>query len=431
MYDFFKRLTIGVLVFLVLGSPVVVHAQRVRIDIQAQGFAKLNVAMPLFSGPAALTRPFQEVCARDVKISGVFNLLDSKGYLNPGPLSMVQPGTVKDWALIGADFVIAGHAAVLGDNAVYTVQVTEVSTGSAIMRNTYTVPQGYAYRAVHEFMDSFLRESMGIDGFYASKLACTRKSQGKKELYTAWCDGSGGRVIKGLGDLVVCPAWSPDASQIAFVSYWRDNPDLYLLDLDRKKVDFISNNKGINTTPAFTPHGDQVAFTMTKDGNPEIYLKHIKSGVVKRLTNNWGTDTSPSFSPDGRHMVFNSSRGGNPQIYIMELATQKVRRLTFCGTYNTEPVFSPRGDLVAFCHSSPEDKRFHVAVIRPDGTGFRVLPGTGRGDESPAFSPDGRLLAFGCSDGNIYITDLAGNPPVRVTDGAGFYAEPAWSGCSR
>jgi TolB protein len=109
----------------------------------------------------------------------------------------------------------------------------------------------------------------------------------------------------------------------------------------------------------------------------------------------------------------------------MDMATKNVQRITYDGSYNSEPVFSPKGDLVAFSYLDKGGK-YHIAVVRPDGSKFRVLPGTGLGDESPAFSPDGRLIAFAASDGNIYVTDLLGNSPVKITTG-GSFTEPSWS----
>ncbi|HOX00677.1 MAG TPA: Tol-Pal system beta propeller repeat protein TolB, partial [Deltaproteobacteria bacterium] len=179
-------------------------------------------------------------------------------------------------------------------------------------------------------------------------------------------------------------------------------------------------------TPGFDRTGRKMALTLSRDGDPEIYVMTVGTRELLRLTTSWAIDTSPSFSPDGRRLAFCSSRTGNPQIYVMDIFSRSAQRITFQGTYNSEPVFSHRGDLIAFTYLSPEDGRYHVALIRPDGSGLKVLPGTGRGDESPTFSPDGRLVAFSGSDGNIYVTDLAGSFLTRVT-GAGAFSQPSWS----
>jgi TolB protein len=376
------------------------YAQQVHIDIESSGFRKMKVAMPTYAGPGDMAGSVWTMCARDLALSGVFEVISPKSYVNPGPTGEVQQASLKDFSLIGADYVIAATVSTQGASGLFKVQMVEVGSGLVIDNTTYTSGEQTMYLAVHKFIDHILLSRFGLDPIFSSKIACIRKEKGMKQLHVIFCDGTGGKTITGGGSLVLSPTWSRDGKKIAFVSYWKNNPDLYLLDLASYNVKMISARKGINTSPAFDATGTKIGLTLSSDGNPEVYLINLDGTGKTRLTNSFATDTSPSFSMDGKSMVFCSSRAGGPQIFIMELASKNVRRLTYEGKYNSEPVISPRGELVAFSSLGANGK-YSIATIKTDGTNLRVLPGTGLGDESPSFSPDGRLIAFAGAEGNI------------------------------
>ncbi|MEM6906810.1 MAG: Tol-Pal system protein TolB, partial [Pseudomonadota bacterium] len=112
---------------------------------------------------------------------------------------------------------------------------------------------------------------------------------------------------------------------------------------------------------------------------------------LRRLTRHPGIDTSPSYSPDGNFIVFESDRGGGTQLYIMPAGGGTARRISFNnGTYST-PIWSPRGDQIAF--TKILDGRFHIGVMRTDGTDERLLSASFL-DEGPSFSPNGRVVLF-------------------------------------
>ena len=205
----------------------------------------------------------------------------------------------------------------------------------------------------------------------------------------------------------------------------------------------LGNFQNMTFAPRFSRDGQSVLLTQAANGNSDIYLRDLVTQNTRRLTDHPAIDTSPSMSPDGRQIVFNSDRGGSPQLYIMNTDGSPLTcpsggrdtacRITFgSGRYST-PVWSPRGDLIAFTKILP--RKFSIGVMRPDGTGERVLVSDFL-VEGPTWAPNGRVLMFfrqarqrsGSKKPGprLFSIDLTGfNEREIRTPGDG--SDPAWS----
>jgi len=97
------------------------------------------------------------------------------------------------------------------------------------------------------------------------------------------------------------------------------------------------------------------------------------------------------------------------------------------GTYST-PVWSPRGDYIAFTKQA--QGRFAIGIMRPDGTGERILT-EGYHNEGPTWSPNGRVLMFFRDPGGnagraLYTVDVTGRNEQRIASPS-YASDPAWS----
>lgn len=186
---------------LILASMVLcnlnAYAQQVHIDIEASGFRKMKVAMPTYAGPGDMAGSVWAMCAKDLRLSGIFDVISPQSYVNPGPLGEVRQGFLKDFALIGADYVIAATVSKQGTSGLFKVQMMEVSTGLVIENTIFTSGEQTMYMAVHAFMDHILQSKFALDPIFSSKIACIKKEKGIKQLHVMFCDGNGGKTITG------------------------------------------------------------------------------------------------------------------------------------------------------------------------------------------------------------------------------------------
>ena len=191
--------------------------------------------------------------------------------------------------------------------------------------------------------------------------------------------------------------------------------------------------------PTFSPDGGQVAFSWDgeKGDNEDIYVKLVGSEVPLRLTTNPASDRNPAWSPDGRQIAFVRSSTEASGLFVVPALggpERKIQSLPYSlHDGATGPSWSPSGDLLALAVKDAADATSNIVILSLVTLEKRTLtsaPAGGLGDVAPAFSPDGRTLAFNRmgEDGGIYVISVAGGAPRRVTREQHFWLERfAWT----
>jgi Tol biopolymer transport system component len=194
--------------------------------------------------------------------------------------------------------------------------------------------------------------------------------------------------------------------------------------------------------PAFSPNGDQIAFAWNgpAGGDLDIYIKLIGAGSPLRLTTDPAEDISPAWSPDGRYLAFIRRTEVENGIFIVPALGGAERKLG-----RTEPTistqawpdcrlsWSPDGEFLAVVDRGSAQERLGIyAVSVDDGEKQRLTsPPESAADTAPAYSPDGRALAFvrnaSFNTGDIYVTNLTGGEPRRVTTDGQRVHSLAWT----
>lgn len=163
---------------------------------------------------------------------------------------------------------------------------------------------------------------------------------------------------------------------------------------------------------ALSPDGRKIAFV----SRGEIFAAGARDGGdAVRVTSTAALESSPVWAPDSRRLAYVSTREGEPRIYLYDFATSTERALT-AGAGDRGPAFSPDGKKLAFVRGSRELRV--IDVDAKDGKDTRLAEGL-FGDAlstSPAtWSPDGRwlaILAVGTKGfTNVHLVPAAGGPP--------------------
>jgi Tol biopolymer transport system component len=204
----------------------------------------------------------------------------------------------------------------------------------------------------------------------------------------------------------------------------------------------LPDSKGLDYDPSFSPDGQWIVFTSERDaegsGQADLYRVHPDGTGLERLTTDTSMEDAGALSPDGTQLVYVSTKGGarTTNIWVMDLKSKRARNLTGDGksdapltmNSNFRPAWSPDGKWIAFTsdrgekwagaeggagagHTQPTS----LYIVQSDGTGLRRLTSTTPNDSigAPKWSADGKKIAvYQIPVRETFMARMAGFPNV-------------------
>ncbi len=330
----------------------------------------------------------------NLKKTGLFNTLNKDSFLQKPDIAHLKP-RFEDWALIKAQALITGKVTVVNEKLRVEFRLWDVLAAKEMMAIAFTTVPSNWRRVGHIITDKIYERLTGEKGYFDTRIIYVAEEGPKtrriKKLGIMDQDGFNTKYLTLGNELVLTPRFNPTNQMVTYLSYFRNLPRVYLLDIETGIQEVVGDFPGMTFAPRFSPDGKKIIMSFAKDGNSDIYTMNLENRIVERITNHPSIDTSPSYSPDGKYICFNSDRSGYQQIYIMKSDGSNVKRISFGkGLYGT-PVWSPRGDLIAF--TKLHKGKFYIGVMRTNGKGERLLTENFY-QEAPSWSPNGRVLIF-------------------------------------
>lgn len=416
-------------------AMVVLTASTTRAQVVGRivgpGATRLQIAIsPLAEGQGGegMGAKFAEVVGRNLTLSGYFQILDSKAYIEgPTPLDLGQIN-FANWTILGAKVLIKGTVAVTGNTVEVEARIFDPVQRAQLGGARYHGSMTDFLRIGRRFADDVMKAVTGELGPFDSRIAFSSRRGGRsKEIFLMSVDGYEVTQITNNRTINLAPSWSPDASSLLFTSYQDGNPSLYRFNLTAQSQQRLSAIPGLNLGGRWSSDGQTMAISLERGGNSDIFLLDAGGRVIKQLTTNPDIDISPTWSPEGRRIAYVSARTGNPQLYVINVDGSGDQRLTFQGSYNTSPCWSPKGDLIAYVG---RDQGFNVFTINVETRQVRQVTAGQRNNEDPWFSPDGRYLVFSSTRVGkpvLFLSDVTGSHQVQLTRSGGDDSSPAWS----
>ena len=386
-------------------DPLPIAVSPLHVDNQSENYQDVNIK--------ELGDLISSVIEKNFLSTGLFNPLNKDAFVQKPDIAHLKP-RFEDWRLITAQALVTGKLLVKDDKLKVEFRLWDLAASQEMVALAFTTTPSNWRRVAHIISDKIYERLTGETGYFDTRIIYVSetgpKTQRVKKLAIMDQDGANTKYLTLGNELVLTPRFNPTNQLVTYMSYFRNLPRVYLLDIETGIQEVVGNFPGMTFAPRFSPDGKKIIMSFAKDGNSDIYTMDLETRLVEKITEDSSIDTSPSFSPDGKYICFNSDRSGLQQIYTMRADGTNVKRVSFgSGIYGT-PVWSPRGDLIAF--TKMRAGKFYIGVMRSDGTGERLLT-ENYYQEAPSWSPNGRLLVF-------YRETKSGK------DGSGFTAK-LWS----
>jgi TolB protein len=406
---------------LLCGLAMPVYAS-LTIEISGAGERQIPMVLSPLAGEDKVAGALNRVIYDDLMRTGLFRFVEGKTTPHE-PRAVVY----ADWA--GTEAMALGSALRLPSGQIQVeFYLLDMVQQQELVAQMVTGNEDQIRALGHRLADLIYEKLTHDAGVFSTRIAYVTRQGRHNRLVVSDSDGFGEQTVLSLNEPIMSPAWSPDGSHLAYVSFEQGRAMVYVQSLLTNQRTAVAAFRGSNSAPTWSPDGKQLAVVLTRDGSSQIYLLRPDGSGLQRLTFSGAIDTEPSFSPDGQTLLFSSDRGGVPQIYRIPVTGGRAERLTFEAGMSFSPRFSPDGKSFVFVHRS--SGKFYV-VTQDFASHQTQFLTEGGWDKKPSYAPNGKLVLYATEAqgrGILATVSSDGRVKQKMLSQQGDIREPVWSG---
>ena len=260
-------------------DPLPIAVSPLHVDVKSDNFKDIQVK--------ELGNNISNIIETNFKATGLFNPLKKEAFVQKPDIAHLKP-RFEDWRLIKAQALVTGKLLIKDEKLKIEFRLWDLAAAKEMTALAFTTTPSNWRRVAHIISDKIYERLTGEEGYFDTRIIYVAESGPKneriKKLAIMDQDGANTKYLTLGNELVLTPRFNPTNQMVTYMSYFRNMPRVYLLDIETGTQEVVGNFPGMTFAPRFSPDGKKIVMSFAKDGNSDIYTMDLETRVVERIT---------------------------------------------------------------------------------------------------------------------------------------------------
>ena len=258
-------------------DPLPIAVSPLHVDIKSENSKDMKIK--------ELGNNISEIIEKNFRSTGLFNPLKKEAFVQKPDIAHLKP-RFEDWRLIKAQALVTGKLLIKDEKLKVEFRLWDLAASKEMTALAFTTTPSNWRRVAHIISDKIYERLTGEQGYFDTRIIYVAesgpKSQRIKKLAIMDQDGAKTKYLTLGNELVLTPRFNPTNQMVTYMSYFRNMPRVYLLDIETGTQEVVGNFPGMTFAPRFSPDGKKIVMSFAKDGNSDIFTMNLETRVVEK-----------------------------------------------------------------------------------------------------------------------------------------------------